>query len=480
MPGTAEREVIGFVTGRLAEPSLRRVLDHVSRETADDAPAREFVVLPLRIDVAALMTSDWVARHLKLPRQIDRLVLPGWVRGELEALEESVGAPVERGPRDLRDLPAWLGGVGPDESYGEFAIEILAEINHVPQLRLEEILALARAYRDNGADIIDLGCDPDGPFEGIGDVVRALREEGLRVSIDSLDAREIVPAVAAGAELVLSVTASNVDVVDAIDCEVVLIPDSGPRGFETGFETRQVVRSLEELIKRADRRGLPYRLDPILEPIGFGFAASLGRYIETRRAFPEAPMLMGIGNLTELTDGDSASMNTLLLGFCAELSIDSVLTTEVINWAASSVRECDLARRLVHHACTHRVLPKHLEPRLHLLRAQRLARHGAETLATWARDIRDSNVRVFAEDGDVHLMSRDGHVQGPDPFELFDRLDIDDASHAFYLGYETAKAVTALTLGKNYVQDEALDWGFLTRPEKSHLERHDSLPKDEG
>ncbi len=31
-----------------------------------------------------------------------------------------------------------------------------------------------------------------------------------------------------------------------------------------------------------------------------------------------------------------------------------------------------------------------------------------------------------------------------------------------------AKAVTALTLSKNYVQDQALHWGFLTRPEQRH------------
>jgi hypothetical protein len=30
------------------------------------------------------------------------------------------------------------------------------------------------------------------------------------------------------------------------------------------------------------------------------------------------------------------------------------------------------------------------------------------------------------------------------------------------------KAATALTLGKSYRQDQALDWGFLTEPEVSH------------
>ncbi len=62
-------------------------------------------------------------------------------------------------------------------------------------------------------------------------------------------------------------------------------------------------------------------------------------------------------------------------------------------------------------------------------------------------------------------------LQGADPFSLFQQMmegeEIDPA-HAFYLGYEMCKAVTALTLGKNYVQDQALRWGFLTLPEESH------------
>ena len=144
---------------------------------------------------------------------------------------------------------------------------------------------------------------------------------------------------------------------------------------------------------------MPFRIDPILEPIGFGFAASLGRYLEVRRRYPEAAMMMGVGNLTELTDVDSAGVNTLLIGFCQELAIRSVLTTAVINWARSSVREIDLARRLVHHAVTHRTLPKHLEPRLVMLRDPKVAAFGPENLAELQRRINDPNWRIFAEDG---------------------------------------------------------------------------------
>ena len=56
-------------------------------------------------------------------------------------------------------------------------------------------------------------------------------------------------------------------------------------------------------------------------------------------------------------------------------------------------------------------------------------------------------------------------------FDLFTDMlarEAIDPAHAFYLGYEMAKAVTALTLGKNYEQDQALRWGFLTVPERRH------------
>ena len=212
---------------------------------------------------------------------------------------------------------------------------------------------------------------------------------------------------------------------------------------------------------------------PILEPIGFGFAASLGRYLEVRRRYPDAEMLMGIGNLTELTDADSAPINVLLLGFCQELGIRSVLTTQVINWARTSVCVCDLARRLVHYAQTHRSLPKRVEPGLVMLRDAELLSYDAGLFERMAREIKDPNYRLFAHAGQVHAVTAGTHLSDADPFALFERCRLAagkpiDAAHAFYLGYEMCKAVTALTLGKEYRQDEALDWGFLTLPEQHH------------
>jgi hypothetical protein len=122
-----------------------------------------------------------------------------------------------------------------------------------------------------------------------------------------------------------------------------------------------------------------------------------------------------------------------------------------------------------------------LEPRLVMLRDPAVTELSADELARLADDIKDANYRVFVSGGEVHLVSRDLHLHGADPFLLFEQLRKAgpsgglpknlDAAHAFYLGYEMCKAVTAMTLGKQYQQDEALDWGFLTQPEERHYLR---------
>ena len=446
-----------FVTGRLAEFALRRVLDELAPRAGFSA---EVAVLP--ITVAALMTPKWAARHLEVEDGIDRIILPGLCRGDLTPiLEKARGTPVEHGPEDLRDLPRHFGEADDRLSgYGSYDIEILAEINLAPRLSRADLLAQAESFAAQGADVIDLGCEPGESWSGVGDAVRALKDRGLRVSIDSFEPAEVAQAAEAGAELVLSVNSGNRAAARDWGVEVVAIPDQ-PGSLE----------GLDSTIEYLDAAGVPFRIDPILEPIGFGFSASLGRYLEVRRRYPNAPMLMGVGNLTELTDVDSAGINTLLLGFCQERGIRSVLTTAVINWARSSARELDLARRLVYHAVSKRVLPKRVEPRLVMLRDPKTPRFGPEVLAELQARIRDPNWRIHAEDGAIHALNNAHLLSDADPFVLFDRMGVTDPSHAFYLGYEMAKAKTALTLNKAYRQDQALEWGFLTEPEVSHMDR---------
>jgi dihydropteroate synthase-like protein len=274
----------------------------------------------------------------------------------------------------------------------------------------------------------------------------------------------VTAAVKAGAELALSANSSNRDWAAEIPVEWVAIPDEPSR-----------LGPLRETAERLLQAGRAFRVDPILEPIGFGFAASLYRYFFVREQFADVQMMMGIGNLTELTDVDSAGVNFLLAALCQELRIGSVLTTQVINWCRSAVKEFDLARRMARHCVTNRVLPKRLSDDLILLRDPKLKKLGQEAIDGLRARVTDPNFRIFAERGEIHILNCDGYWHGDDPYEVFDRVLAQSgpvsSEHAFYLGYEFSKARTALTLGKNYIQDEALRWGFLTVPEVSAIAR---------
>jgi dihydropteroate synthase-like protein len=442
----------------LAEPALRTEAQRLANSLGFD-----FTVQVMPITVAALLNTAWVAPRLLVPPGTEAVVLPGYCQGDLETLTQQVGCPVVRGPRDLRDLPVWFGAAGQPPVLDQWDIQIIAEINHAPQMTLSQLQAQAQALAQAGADVIDIGCEPGGHWAGVADAVRAVKDLGCRVSIDSLSIDEIAAATRAGAELVLSVNSGNRHAAADWGVEVVAIPDQ-PCDWE----------SLEQTVAQLQGQGVAFRIDPILEPIGFGFAASLQRYGQVRQRWPQLPMMMGVGNLTELTDVDSAGINLLLLGFCQELKITSVLTTQVISWAQTSVRELDIARRLTHYSLHHRVPPKRLSGDLVMLRDGRTNRPDPDQLRNMAREIRDWNFRIFVVDGQIACLGGGHFWLARDPFDLFDQIQATqppnlDPSHAFYLGYEMSKALTAAQLGKHYEQDQALDWGFLTVPE---VDRH--------
>lgn len=466
----ADVERILFLTGRLAERSLRSVVASLS-----ESVGFEFEIEVIGVSVAALMHVGLIKNRLSLEgRSFDRAIVPGWCQGELNDLSKQFDIPFERGPKDLFDLPEFFGREARGQpDLDSYDIEIIAEINHAPNLTDREIMRMAGRYRDAGANVIDVGCIPGESWERAGQVTELLVEQGHRVSIDSFDRAEVELAVEAGAELVLSCKSENVGWLKKLPAEVVAIPDDP-----------SAIDSLQATIDALEEQGTRFRIDPILEPIGFGFANSLQRYFEARKRWPELPMMMGTGNLTELTDVDSSGMNFLLAAVCQELSIHSVLTTEVINWARSAVAEFDVARRLVKHSLDEHVLPKHLDSRLIMLRDPKVYSLSWRELRQLAAEIEDNNFRIFVSGNEIHLMNREGHWYGKDPYEIFDRaaekIQPLEQTHAFYLGYELAKAMTAITLGKQYVQDRALDWGLLTVDEISAHDRRRSDQTDQN
>jgi dihydropteroate synthase-like protein len=421
-----------------------------------DAPFEKSVAV-LKITVAALMTTPWIAKFLEVPEGTDLVLLPGLVEGETSILSERFGVRVEKGPKDLREIPRYFGRAAAAADYGAWDVEILAEINNAAKLPREAIRAAADYFRASGADVIDVGCTPGVPFPALGDVVRELRGAGMRVSVDSFDPGEIRTAVEAGAELVLSVNGSNLDVARdfaGTGTRVVAIPE-----FGEGLDT------LAPTIEALERWGVGYLIDPIIEPIGYGFMASLERYAEVHRRWPDAGQMMGVGNITELTSADTTGVHAVLLAICEEVGVRAVLTTEVIPWARGAVREIDIARRLMYHAVRHRTLPKNVDDRLVTVKDPEILEYDEAELRRLHAAVKDSNFRIFADRATITVFNDELFVRGTDPQEIFAQLGVDEPTHAFYLGRELMKARLAITLGKTYRQEGALAWGYLTPPD---------------
>jgi dihydropteroate synthase-like protein len=443
-------ERILFLTGHLARPRLEKVLAGAELGFA-------WSIVDIGVKVAALMTETIIIRRLPRPVMVDRVMVPGRCRADLARLAAEFGVPFERGPEELKDLPAWFGKRGHALDLSRHDMRIFAEIVDASALPIDAILARARQMCAAGADVIDLGCLPDTPFPHLEEAVQELKANGIPVSVDSADPQELLRGGRAGAGFLLSLTEKTLDVAAETGAQPVLIPE--PHGD---------LPSLWRAAEAADRRGIAAMLDPILDPIHFGFMPSLTRYAEVRRRLPDAEILMGTGNLTELTDADSGGATAMLLGICSELHIRNLLVVQVSPHTRRTIQEHDAARRIMFAAREDASLPKDYGSALLALHDRKPFPYSAAEIAELAAQVKDDNFRIeIAEDG-IHVYNRGRHEIAQDAFSLFARLGVEqDGAHAFYLGAELMRAEIAWRLGKRYAQDEPLDWGSaVDRPQE--------------
>ncbi len=436
-------EHIVFLTGRLAQPSLERVLASI------DAAPFTWEIREIGLQVAALMTAEMIKRRVALPVVADRIIVPGRCRGDVEALSAHFGVPVQRGPEELKDLPQFFNRAAKPIDLNEYEVAIFAEIVDAPKLSVAQIVERARSLAADGANVIDLGSLPETRFDHLAESVKALKAEGFMVSVDSVDPQELLRGGRAGADYLLSLTLDTLWVADEVDSVPILIPR---------MPTDEA--SLHDAIDAMQRRGKPFLADAILDPIPFGLTAAIVRYHRLRERYPEVAIMMGVGNVTELTEADTSGINAVLFGICAELDVAAVLTTQVSGHARRAVREADWARRIMHAASRHNTLPKGMSNALMTVHAKRPFPDTPAEIAATAAEVRDPNFRVQVSADGLHVYNRDGLRLGRGAFELWPQLKLEhDASHAFYMGVELAHAEIAFKLGKRYVQDQPLDWG---------------------
>ena len=216
----------------------------------------------------------------------------------------------------------------------------------------------------------------------------------------------------------LSVNGSNLELARELDATVVVIPD-----FGAGLDS--LYRSVETL----ERWGVRFILDPVLEPIGFGFAESMHRYYEVRRRYPDAEILMGIANLTELTEADTTGMTALLLGYCQELGIRHVLTTAGDPLGAGRrARDRHRAPADALRGRRRRACPNTWTAGCVTARDPAPAAYSEAELRRMQAQITDLDYRIFTDGERIHVFNAERFVSGTDVSEIFAQLDVEEAT----------------------------------------------------
>jgi dihydropteroate synthase-like protein len=448
-----------FLTGKLAEKQLHRILEKMQ-------PDFTYTVHQLGLKVAALMTTDMIKRRLQDTLGADRIILPGRCRGDIDDLAQHFNIEVVRGPEELKDLPAFFGKKAHAYDLAEYKVKIFAEITDAPYLDIDAVLARAQYYKNNGADVIDIGCLPSTPFPHMEELIQALKHAGFLVSIDSLNEQDLLRGGKAGADYLLSLHESTLWIADEVASTPILIP-----------QQHEDLASLDRAIAGMQAKNRAFIVDPILDPIHFGFTRSIVRYHEVRNRHPEVEIMMGVGNITELTHADTVGMNAVLLGICSELDINHILATEVSRHACRAIKEADLARRVMLAAKQHDTLPKHINPGLMTVHEPAPFPYSLTEIQELAGQIKDPSYRIQTSSEGLHIFNRDGLHTATDPFALYPQLGVEkDGGHAFYLGVELARAEIAWQLGKRFTQDQVLTWGCATDHAEATVDLHTFKP----
>lgn len=414
-----------LVTGELAR-------DYV-REYAEQSNI-EFDVIAVPFPVAALLTPRFVVEHLKKIdlSGYDVMLVPGLLRGSAKVIEDALGIPTYKGPKDAADLPMVMEHVrrGVKLSHDVPACELLnmnttkdaerefeeavkkalgnlregsylklrdlvisrdlpmrvmAEIVDAPKLSKNEIKRIAAHYVRSGADIIDIGVVAgQDDSDKIREIVSAIRSvTNAPISIDSLSPKEIEAAVEAGVDMVVSLERSSIEVLHDVvrDKVCVVIPYDYASGYFPE-DPEERVRAMEENVRLARRYGIEKIMaDLIVNPVHApSFVKSLVSFYEFSRRNPDVQLFMGIGNVSELMDADSHGVNAQLVALASELGASVVLTTEASDKTYGSVWEVAQAVKMMYLSKVKKVFPKDLGIDLLVLKEKRRSKFKYEKI----------------------------------------------------------------------------------------------------
>ena len=513
-----------LVTGVLAQENVKRYAKESSVETETVA---------LHIAVAALLTPQTIAKALqtmKLPN-VDAILVPGLIRGDTAEITKTLGIPTFKGPKYAADLPTVLDSIdevklsttvsacdllrekleqkaleeikkaeqnreellknpgsmliGNVAIGKDFPMRVLAEIVDAALMDKETIQRSAKHFVQTGADIIDVGmvAGESRPEDAKRIIQWVKQAVNVPVSIDTLDPLEIQAAVQAGADLVLSADAGNLEAIAAFlkNIAVVVIPTNQCQGY---FPKKAAdrIEFLEEIISKAKKLGVVRCIaDLVLEPSDI--LESFVAFREFAARNPDVPLFVGVSNVTELFDADSVGLTAVLARISAEVGASILLATEKSDKAKGTVKEETTAAKMMFLAKKRSSVPKDLGIDLLILKNKRnheeLYNKELEAGAKIVNVTERSEPAVLDSEGmfkisidrgkgvlvAAHFNSSDINkpvniVKGKKAEDVYAKILelglVSKLDHAAYLGNELAKAEIALKTGKEYIQDKTL------------------------
>ncbi len=513
-----------LVTGALAEDSVKRYAKESSTETQ---------TIALKIAVAAFLTPETIIKALKNIKLVDfnMILVPGLTRGDTRAISKITGVPTFKGPRYAADLPEVLDSlcaiqlstiepaddlirkklaekaskeiakteanrnellkkpssilIGKLAVGKDFPMRVLAEIVDAACMDKETIQQKAKQFVHFGADIIDVGMVAgESQPEKARNIVEWVKQVvNVPVSIDTLDPNEIKAAIEAGAELVLSGDAGNIDEIAPFvkDVAVVIIPTNQRQGYFPR-KVKERVKYLEETIDKAKKLNITKCIaDLILEPTHI--LESFIAFKEFAQRNPDVPLFVGVSNVTELMDADSVGVNALLAQLSQEVEASILLATEKSDKAKGTVAEYVTASKMVFLAKRRGSVPKDLGIDLLILKDKRFHEEPFDKkleadvrVIVTSENIKPAELdsagvfKIFTDRAEevlvaVHYDSAQidkpkNIIKGKTAESVYLKIMemglISKLNHAAYLGNELAKAEVALRTGKEFIQDQGL------------------------
>jgi len=473
-------------------------------------------ILASKAPVAQFISSEDLARELaeRLGRcDYDYVIVPGLIRGSTRVIEEVLGCRVVKGSRYAGDIPTVLelleeglelsSDVPADDLYRErFISSLESSLRSLATSKVPAFnLGAAQVYSDPPPTLLLLEVSVDRGDDFLGRVRRAL-EAGfdgvvvgcgttcsrvdllagatsrvrelvgdLPVGLDVSNTSELTPDLVEGVDLVMNVSARDVDRVARVlgsGKGVVVIPEDISSLEVALSSVRLAVEKLEEVGVRK------VLVDPLVKPPGVGLAESVVRFYHFRRSLGY-PHLFSTANVYEMIDADSHGIVALLLSLTLELGASAVLATEESDKAFWAVEEHAIARLMAYSSVARRSPPKDLPygADLLVLKEKRLPVAKPPEVGTPVKRVGTVPytpdpryfVRIYVDHSrgkvvvDVHDATSGkvlARYAGTEATSLA-RAVVRDVGltpeHSAYLGYELCKAELALRLRRSYVQD---------------------------